>query len=101
MFAGVALSLAAANLALIAYLDLLTRDYDRYVWVINGPAPFDQFGGGPFQLWFHVAFALAAGGFAVTGIALLLRRPLAPALGLAAGSAGVLAGPATLLQAVL
>ncbi|WP_229666791.1 hypothetical protein [Paraliobacillus quinghaiensis] len=26
-------------------------DYDRYIWIINGPFPFSHFGGGPFQLW--------------------------------------------------
>jgi hypothetical protein len=25
-------------------------DRDRYVWIIQGPAPFNQFGSGPFQL---------------------------------------------------
>jgi hypothetical protein len=29
-------------------------DGDRYVWLINGPAPFSQLGGGPFQLWASV-----------------------------------------------
>ena len=25
-------------------------DYDRYIWIINGPFPFSHFGGGPFQM---------------------------------------------------
>lgn len=25
-------------------------DYDRYLWIINGPYPYSSFGGGPFQL---------------------------------------------------
>lgn len=29
-------------------------DYERYVWIINGPTPFNQFGSGPFQLWLGV-----------------------------------------------
>jgi len=26
-------------------------DYDRYIWIISGPAPYSYFGSGPFQLW--------------------------------------------------
>ena len=28
-------------------------DYERYVWIINGPFPFSNFGSGPFQLWMY------------------------------------------------
>ena len=98
--AGAAFALAAVHLALIAYLDLLLADHDRYVWVINGPPPFDGFGGGPFQLWFHAGFALAIGGFATTGVGLLRRRPPLVALGLAVALVGVLLGPNLLLSAL-
>ncbi len=81
--AGVAFSVAAASLATIVYLDLLAADHERYVWLINGPAPFDQFGSGPFQLGLHVAFALAVSGFTLAGLALLLRRRFAVVVGLA------------------
>jgi hypothetical protein len=100
-FAGVAFTLAAVNLALIAYLDLLWLDYDRYVWLINGPAPFAGFGSGPFQLWFHVAFALAVGGSALTGVALLRRLRRTLVVGLVAGAIGLAGGPATLLEPFL
>lgn len=26
-------------------------DYERYIWIINGPYPFDHFGSGPVQVW--------------------------------------------------
>lgn len=25
-------------------------DYERYLWIINGPEPYNNFGSGPFQL---------------------------------------------------
>jgi len=25
-------------------------NYDRYIWIINGPYPFSSLGGGPFQI---------------------------------------------------
>lgn len=25
-------------------------DYERYLWIINGPEPYSNFGGGPYQL---------------------------------------------------
>ncbi len=30
--------------------------YDRYVWIINGPFPFSNFGSGPFQMGMYSAF---------------------------------------------
>ena len=39
-------------------------DYDRYIWIINGPFPFNNFGGGPFQL-------LMYGGLLITGLVLI------------------------------
>ena len=39
-------------------------DYDRYIWIINGPFPFSSFGGGPFQL-------LMYGGLLITGLVLI------------------------------
>ena len=39
-------------------------DYDRYIWIINGPFPFNSFGGGPFQL-------LMYGGLLITGLVLI------------------------------
>ncbi len=33
-------------------------DYDRYIWIINGPHPFSSFGGGPFQMWMFIGLTL-------------------------------------------
>jgi len=30
-------------------------DYDRYIWIIKGPEPFNRFGGGPFQLYLYIS----------------------------------------------
>ncbi len=66
---------------------LIHGDYERYIWLINGPPPFDQFGSGPYQLFMGLGFlALGAGGVSA-GIALRLipRRPeRAVALGILA-----------------
>jgi hypothetical protein len=40
-------------------------DYERYIWLINGPEPFSKFGGGPFQLGMYI-------GLVVVGIILLI-----------------------------
>lgn len=29
---------------------LVHGNYDRYLWIINGPFPFSHLGGGPFQM---------------------------------------------------
>ena len=29
-------------------------NYERYIWILNGPYPFSNFGGGPFQLFTSV-----------------------------------------------
>ena len=33
-------------------------DYDRYLWIINGPYPYSSFGGGPFQLVMYLGLFL-------------------------------------------
>jgi hypothetical protein len=44
-------------------------DYNRYTWIIQGPYPYSNFGGGPFQmvlgLWLTglAVLLLSAGGF--------------------------------------
>lgn len=40
-------------------------NYERYIWILNGPYPFSHFGGGPFQLFMSV-------GLFVVGIALIV-----------------------------
>jgi hypothetical protein len=56
---------------------LIHGDYDRYVWLINGPPPFDEFGSGPFQLLMYLGFfSTGVGGvFAGTALRLAPRRP--------------------------
>ncbi|MBK5252725.1 MAG: hypothetical protein JJE29_08865 [Peptostreptococcaceae bacterium] len=48
---GLGAVLIASPLALYWFIH---GDYDRYIWIINGPAPFDSFGSGPFQLWMFI-----------------------------------------------
>ena len=31
---------------------------NRYVWIINGPYPFSNFGGGPYQLWMGIGLLI-------------------------------------------
>ena len=53
---------------------LIHGDYDRYIWLINGPKPFDSWGGGPYQLWLHVSFFLW--GLGMVALGLLFRARL-------------------------
>jgi len=45
-------------------------DYERYIWVIRGPQPFSQFGGGPYQFWLGVCLFVTGSGMIVSGLAL-------------------------------
>ena len=45
--------------------------YERYVWIISGPYPYDNLGGGPFQVM--VYSGLFAAGFVLISLALILR----------------------------
>lgn len=33
------------------YIWLIHGSYERYIWIINGPKPFNGLGGGPNQFW--------------------------------------------------
>jgi hypothetical protein len=46
-------------------------DYSGYLWIIRGPSPYHQFGGGPFQLWMYVLLLLL--GLVVTSLGITLR----------------------------
>jgi hypothetical protein len=46
-------------------------DYERYVWIISGPSPYDNFGGGPFQLLMYLRLFWM--GLLLTGVAVGLR----------------------------
>ena len=56
----------------------IQESYERYVWIIGGPYPYEYLGGGPFQVM--VYSGLFAAGFVLTPSALiprsLLRNPL-------------------------
>lgn len=45
-------------------------DYDRYIWIINGPYPFSSFGGGPFQLFMFLGLLLIGIVFLIIGLIL-------------------------------
>ncbi len=47
-------------------------DYERYIWIINGPYPFSNFGGGPFQLFMFLS--LFAIGVVLIIISVLLNK---------------------------
>jgi hypothetical protein len=50
----------------------LISNYERYVWLINGPYPFSHLGGGPFQL--RVMALLGLLGVISVTISILLRK---------------------------
>lgn len=52
---GVGVLLLTSPLALYLWIH---GDHERYLWIIRGPAPYSQFGGGPFQLWMGVCLLL-------------------------------------------
>ncbi len=47
-------------------------DYERYIWIINGPYPFSHFGGGPFQLFMYVGLFVV--GVVLIAISRFLKR---------------------------
>lgn len=47
-------------------------DSERYVWIINGPYPFDSMGGGPTQAAMGVALLWSGAFFVLAGV--LLKR---------------------------
>ena len=54
---GLGLLLVAAP---AVFLWLIHGSDDRYLWLISGPRPFDQWGSGPYQLWICVMLGFAA-----------------------------------------
>lgn len=45
-------------------------DYDRYLWIINGPYPFSDMGSGPFQVMTSVFLWIGSALFLILGYAL-------------------------------
>ena len=47
-------------------------DYDRYLWIINGPYPYSSFGGGPFQMMMFLGLLLS--GIVLMSLYFVLRK---------------------------
>ena len=60
----------------VALYVLVHGDTRRYEWLISGPAPFDQFGSGPFQLW--VSLFLVLLGLLLMVLATLVKPRVRP-----------------------
>ena len=50
----------------------INGNYERYIWIINGPYPFSHFGGGPFQLFMSVGLFLV--GISCIAISMILKK---------------------------
>lgn len=71
LFLGLSALLLCSPVLLVWWIH---GDYKRYVWIISGPFPYDNFGGGPFQLFMYVG--LFAGGIVLVALSLPLRALL-------------------------
>ncbi len=49
-------------------------NYDRYIWIINGPYPFNGFGGGSFQLLMYSGLLIT--GILLIAISLIVKRKI-------------------------
>ena len=47
-------------------------NYERYIWIINGPYPFSHFGGGPFQLFMSIGLFII--GIIFIAISMTIKR---------------------------
>lgn len=52
LFLGLGFILAVRPLILYWFIH---GSYERYIWIKNGPYPFSNFGGGPFQLFLYMS----------------------------------------------
>ncbi len=52
---------------------MIHGDDERFIWIINGPAPFSSFGGGPYQLFNFFIFPIIVA-ILLIGIANIMRR---------------------------
>lgn len=66
---GMGVLLLASPVALYWWIH---GDYERYIWIIRGPSPYNQFGGGPFQLWMYVLLSFL--GLVGISVGFTLRR---------------------------
>lgn len=49
--------------------------YERYLWIINGPRPYSNFGSGPYQMVNFLILPLIIG-IALISIAIIIRKQL-------------------------
>lgn len=54
------------------YVWFIHGNYERYIWIINGPKPFNRLGGGPNQFWLLFSSLLLGG--AMIFLSYLLKR---------------------------
>lgn len=47
-------------------------NYERYIWILNGPYPFSHFGGGPFQLLMYAILFIV--GIGLISISRILKK---------------------------
>lgn len=48
--------------------------YERYLWIINGPWPFSDFGGGPFQLIYLIILPIIFGLILITASIIMKNK---------------------------
>jgi len=63
---GIVLALAAP-----AFWWWVNGSYERRMWIISGPPPYDRFGSGPLQIWIGVT--LIASGFCLFALGVFLQ----------------------------
>lgn len=69
LFTGIGISLSP----IILYW-FIHGDYDRYIWIINGPFPLNSFGGGPFQLLIYGGLFIV--GVVLIAVSLIIKRKI-------------------------
>lgn len=62
-------------------------DPERYLWIISGPAPFNSFGSGPFQLYMYACLVIS-GILLITAGMIAQRRRRVPQTPPRSGSPG-------------
>lgn len=68
---GIGISLVMSPLFLYWWIH---GDYQRYLWIISGPSPYDKFGGGPYQL--ALSFGLFLAGALITFAVVMMQKRL-------------------------
>lgn len=67
------LGIGAISLAAVpALYRFIHGSRERFEWIISGPSPFNQFGGGPYQTFLYGGLAVAGVGMIITGLWLRL-----------------------------